>query len=337
MILYIVQAHRDVEQIVSSTTLNYARSNLYLVNLDPCLAGEAGALRSRFTALGLESVHVRVGLPVAWGGISQVHALLDALQFALSLDARWDFIVNLSSDSLLLAPHTAIEEYYSQALARGVRAHIGFFGEGVKFLEFPTLPWGEALAEASPLEPIFLYGKVSALIDSELRILLDDRSTNPLFRWRARASVHVTDMAFKKKLITRRLFPWEARRRSKELRTRLLHGGRAWYTLARSAVEDMFGDTLLDDILHQLENYLCPDELFLQTYLMHSSRFAPEQINHNNQRFRRGDAVNITDAMADEVFSSGAYFARKVNLASCARIAERARAILKADDFLPHG
>ncbi|HEY5049188.1 MAG TPA: beta-1,6-N-acetylglucosaminyltransferase [Rhizomicrobium sp.] len=317
MILYLVQAHRDVEQILAFLEHSSHRGCAYLLNLDPGMRDRAEDLRSQIAARKLESVTVRIGVPVAWGGISQVHAFLDALAFALTMDEPWDHLINLSADSIALAPQAGIESFYANALRNGQRVHLSYFGSGVRLSGFSLLDWGGAEGFDARAEMVDLYRRVPALVDSKVANLIGERSTSPLFRWRHRCGIHVTDLVLEKKLVMRSLLPLEAEYRIRSFGKRLLFGGRAWYTLARSAIEDMLSDPFLGEVVNMLEHFFCPDELFLQTYFMHGDRFKPKEIDRENQRFRRGDAVAIRDEMAEELFASGAFFARKVVLRNC--------------------
>ena len=201
MILYLIQAHRDVEQVMDLLENISRRNNACLLNLDPCLKDRPREINAQVAAREFANVFVRIGTPIAWGGISQVHAFLDAISFALSLDVSWDFLVNLSADSIALAPQPDIEAFYRQARRSGQRVHLSFFGPGVALSGFELLPWGQASGFDIDGEDIQLYRRVPVLIDREVRKLLDDRSTNPLFRWRRRCAVHVSDLILEKKLV----------------------------------------------------------------------------------------------------------------------------------------
>lgn len=323
MIVYLIQAHKNLEQLIVLVAQLSGRNNICLLNLDPRLRSEAGALERTLSLRGLPNIIVRTGAPISWGGISQVYALLDSMAFALSIDARWDFLVNLSGDSLALESQDVIGSFYRSALNDGKQAHLSFFGPGIRVSDFAVLPWGNADSFTIEYTAQKLYGRIEASIQREFLPMFADRIASPLFRWRNRCSLHVTDLVGERKLVIRALTPYEAEYRKTCFQEQRLFGGRAWFTLPRATVETMLGDSFMSEIVHRLEHFFCPDELFLQTYFKHSRRFAPEQISPENQRFRRGDIVKIQDSMLDELFASGTFFARKIDTHKCPLIRDR--------------
>lgn len=322
MILYLVQAHRDIDQIVALVRQLSDGTNFSVVNLDPCLAAQEAEIVQQLSLHGCKRATVRVGASVNWGGVSQIHALLDSVAFCLSLPENWQFFINLSADSVVLAPQEQIREFYSARRREGQTIHVSYFGMSTSVSEFVVEPWGSERFELS-LEPVNLYGRIPAEVSPKIYPMFQTRTASPLFRWKARGSIHVTDLSPERKLIIRPLLPTEATYRKAIFENRRLWGGRAWYTIERSALERITADPLLAETVHILEHFFCPDELFLQTYLGLTSRFKAEEISRSNQRYRNGDSGKIHDGAIDDLFSSGAFFARKISFRDCPRIMER--------------
>ncbi|HEX4160456.1 MAG TPA: beta-1,6-N-acetylglucosaminyltransferase [Rhizomicrobium sp.] len=331
MIFYAIQAHDDVQQLVMLVESIFNESDSYLINLDPNFADQAAAISRSLADKNINNVIVRIGSHLNWGGISQVHATLDVMQYAVSSDIPWRLFINLSGDTLPLVQQSVIHEFYARGLRDGFRAYVSFFGNGAgwKPSNFAMIRLGGERGFACRGKSLRFYGKVPALMEEEARKLCASRETNPIFRTRLRGSLHVSDPMIEKKLIIRRLLPYEAEFRTRALGNRVLYAGRSWYTLERSVIEGLLSDPLTGELVHYLEHFLCPDELFLQTYLMNSNRLAVEKIARDNQWFSRGDSATISDTMEEELFSSGTFYARKVKFTNCPRIYGRVRKMLE--------
>jgi len=322
VILYLVQAHRDIDQIAALVRQISDGKNFSVINLDPCLAGQREEIARQLSLHGCNRVAVRVGVPVNWGGVSQIYALLESVAFCLSLPDEWQFLINLSADSVALVPQEQIREFYSARRREGQRIHLHYFGTSTPVSEFVIEAWGRENFELS-FEATNLYNRIPAEVSQKIRSMFQARTTSPLFRWKSRGSIHVADLFPERKLVIRPLFPTEAAYRKAAFQDRRVWGGRAWYTIERGALERMLGDPLFAETSHLLEHFFCPDELFIQTYLGLTGRFKAKEINRHNQRYRNGDSGKIHDGMIDELFSSRAFFARKISFRDCPRIMER--------------
>lgn len=322
VILYLIQAHRDVEQIVALVHQLSDGKNFCVVNLDPRLRPEKLLIERQLASQSCDRSVVRIGAPINWGGISQVYALLDAMAFALKIDAQWEYFINLSGDSIALAAQGEIRDFYSVAKRNGQYIHLAYFGRSTGVTEFSIVPDDGDTFEFE-LKPFDLYHRVPALVSPEIERLLQSRASSPLFHWKSRGSIHVVDLFPEKQLIIRPLLAIEAAHRKAAFDNRLLWGGRAWFSLERGAVERMLSDPVLAEVYTLLEHFFCPDELFLHTYLGFTNRFKAEEISRQNHWFRNGASGKIHDGMIEDLFARGEFFARKIDLRKCPLINER--------------
>ncbi|WP_374441012.1 beta-1,6-N-acetylglucosaminyltransferase [Stella sp.] len=329
MILYLIQVHHLPEQVDRLIRMLASPDDRFVVNIDPGSNFDPRSLLAAFEGSGIR-VHARYGTPVNWGGISQVYGWLDAFQFALNCADDWRFLVNLSGECLPLAPRQRIADYLQAQQAAGKRVHLSFFGEAASPTLHHLTRFGEDIPMDATCDDIRLYDRIPTLMQRAVAGVFADRSRNPVFNWNLRGSVHVTDLMMARRLVIRRLFPLEARLRTESVRSRPIRGGRAWYMLQRDAVSDILADPYTPELVAGLQNYLCPDELFLQTLVTHASCFRPEEIASDNRRFRHGDPVEIDDSMIGEVLDSDAFFARKVRYDRCPRILDHLRAMSPA-------
>lgn len=321
MILYLIQVHHLPEQVDRLIRMLAAPGDCFVVNIDPGSRFDPRALLAGFDGSGIR-IHARYGTPVNWGGISQVYGWLDAFQFALNCADEWRFLVNLSGECLPLVPSQRIRSYLVQQEAAGKRVHMSFFGDAASPTLHHLARFGEDIPMDATCDDIRLYDRIPTLMQRAVSGIFADRSRNPVFNWNLRGSVHVTDLMMARRLVIRRLVPFEAGLRADSVRRRPLRGGRAWYMLRRDAVADILAEPYTAELVAALQNYLCPDELFLQTLATHAPCFRPEDIASDNRRFRNGDPVEIEDGMISEVMSSDAFFVRKVRYERCPRIIE---------------
>jgi hypothetical protein len=331
MILYTLQVHHRPEQIPALVELLNAAGNAFIINVDPQSSIDRDTLAARLKELGVRRFIVRRGTPVTWAGISQVHGWIDVFEFALRWDQEWKYLINLSGECVPLVPQSSVLSFLEEHSRNGRRAHMWFYTPKLPHDNYHLTSCGEADAADLATNKVTFAERVAALIQADILPLFTDRKTDPIWQWELRGAVHVTDLVLEKKLVFRKLYPFEAAQRRRQTARIPLAGGRAWYLLRRDAVEDIMSDPLLPDVVALLEHYLSSDELFMQTLIRNSAKFKPEQIGQMNAHFKQGDPIWVADSMADQLFSSDAFFVRKVGFERCSAIVARVREIIASD------
>ncbi len=325
MLLYIIQVHQWPEQVRQLIELLDDGSTLYLVNVDPVAKAAFADLPAAMPEEIRRRVTVRVGLPVTWGGISQVHAWLDAYLFAVEHLPAWRFVAILSGSCLPLVSQARVKAFLQDQDAAGVRVHLGWWHWEARGDFFHVMPTGQNnAADVTPAE-LSLSGGLPALIEAELKPVFDDHEQSPIFHAHWRGAVHCTDLVVEKRLIIRRLLPFEASVRRHKMQALPSTGGWIWCILRRDAIEAILADPILPDVLDMLTHFICPDELFLHTIIHNSAQFRAEPIGRRSCHFLQGLATDVGDGQLEELKQSGAFFARKVNYERSPRLLDYVR------------
>ena len=326
MLLYIIQVHQEPEQVRHLVELLDDGSPCYLINVDPAartvfdgfLASLPDGIRQRVT--------VRSGLPVTWGGMSQVHAWLDAYSYAVGHLSGWRFVVILSGSCIPLVPQATVRTFLKDQEDAGVRVHLGWWDWEARGELFHAAPIGQHRdADVAPSE-LSLGGGLPALVEAELRPVFEDRQRSPIFHAHWRGAVHCTDLMLEKRLVIRRLLPAEILARRRKMQAFPSKGGWLWCILRRDAIEAILVDPILPDVLDMLTHFICPDELFLHTIIHNSAAFRDKPIGRRSSHFLQGLATDIGDGHVEELERSGAFFARKVDYARSPRLLDYVKA-----------
>ncbi len=327
MLLYILQVHQAPEQVRQLIDLLDDGSTCYLVNVDPTAATVFDDFLASIPDRTRPRVTVRRGLPVTWGGISQAHAWLDAYSYAVQQIPTWRFVAILSGSCIPLVPQAEIRRFLEDQEAAGVRVHLGWWHWEARGDLFHSVPIGQRdAADVTPVR-LELGGGPPALIEAELKPVFDDHERSPIFHAHWRGAVHCTDSIVEKRLIIRRLLPFEVAIRRQKMQALPSKGGWLWCILRRDALECILTDPILPDVLDMLSHFICPDELFLHTIIHNSARFKDEPIGRKSSHFLQGLATDIGDGHVEELERSGAFFARKVDYDRSPRLLDYARRV----------
>ncbi len=325
MLLYIIQVHQWPEQVRQLIELLDDGTTSYLINVDPAARVAFDDLPALLPERLRGRVTVRLGLPVTWGGISQVHAWLDAYSYAVDHMSGWSFVVILSGSCIPLVSQARVREFLEDQEAAGVRVHLGWWNWEARGDIFHSISIGQRdAADVTPVE-IGLGGGQPALIEAGLKPVFDDHERSPIFHAHWRGAVHCTDLTIEKRLVIRRLLPFEVSARRHKMQALPSKGGWLWCILRRDAIEGILVDPILPDVLDMLTHFICPDELFLHTIIHNSAQFRHEPIGRQSSHFLQGLATDIGDGHVEELQRSGAFFARKVNYERSPRLLDYVR------------
>ena len=335
MILYLIQAHHKPRQISELIGLLDDGSNRFVINIDPAATMSLPDLDAIIDDAIRPRVAIRLGLPVTWGGISQVHAWLDAYSFAVNHVGGWEYLVTLSGSCVPLVRQSVIKTCLQQRSEIGERVHVGWWHWEARGDMFYTSPIGRRRPADMRAETISLNPGVGTTIQAGLRPIFDDGQTSPIHHAHLRGAIHCTDLTLSKNLVIRDLLPFEMTVRRQKMQKLPVKGGWLWCILRRDAVEDILVDPILPDVIDLLQNFICPDELFLHTLLHNSMRFRREPIGRQSRHFRDGRPSTITDQDREEVMGSGRFFARKVDYDACPELMLQIRTMTAEQRFEP--
>lgn len=116
-IAYFILVHRLPEQFKRLFRSIYDADNQYLIHLDKksdpvTVSNVRSFLEDYANAYILESENV------VWGGYSMVQAELNGMQYLLSVNAQWDYFINLSGQDFPLQPQDHIRDFLGKNRGR---------------------------------------------------------------------------------------------------------------------------------------------------------------------------------------------------------------------------
>lgn len=112
-IAYFILVHRLPQQFKKLFEAIYDTDNIYLIHLDKKAGAETNNEVRSFLA-GYANVHILERSNVAWGGYSMVQAELNGMKHLLSINADWDFFINLSGQDFPLRTQDEIRTFLSK-------------------------------------------------------------------------------------------------------------------------------------------------------------------------------------------------------------------------------
>ena len=332
MILYLIQAHHKPDQLGELIGLLDDGLNRFVVNIDPASERSRQALELAIDEAVRPRVVIRHGLPVTWGGISQVHAWLDAYSFAVNHVGGWEYLIILSGSCVPLVHQAVIKRHLEHRHEAGERVHLGWWHWEARGGMFHTSPIGRRNAPDMRMTTTSLNPGIRTTMQEKLVPIFTDGGTSPIHHAQLRGAIHCTDLLLEKHLVVRDLLPSEVTVRRQKMQQLPVKGGWLWCLLKRDAVEDILVDPILPDVVDLLQNFICPDELFLHTLIHNSERFRRESIGRQSSHYRDGLPTTITDQHVEEVMDSGRFFARKVDYAACPKLMLRIQGRIRDQD-----
>ncbi|MDR6546572.1 hypothetical protein J2810_002631 [Chryseobacterium rhizosphaerae] len=112
-IAYLILVHRLPNQFKKLFKAIYDSTNFYLIHIDKKANQEIGKDVKDFLKQ-YPNVHILNSENVIWGGYSMVQAELDGIKYLLSMDAKWDYFINLSGQDYPLKSQKIIKEFLSK-------------------------------------------------------------------------------------------------------------------------------------------------------------------------------------------------------------------------------
>lgn len=112
-IAYLILVHRLPDQFKKLFTAIYESTNFYLIHIDKKASQEIGENVRDFLK-SYSNVHILDSENVVWGGYSMVQAELDGMKYLLSMNAQWDYFINLSGQDYPLKSQKIIREFLSK-------------------------------------------------------------------------------------------------------------------------------------------------------------------------------------------------------------------------------
>ena len=317
MILYIIQAHENPPQVLKLISLLDDGEDMFLVNVDAtAFAGFSAAAAAAMPASMRPRVIVRCGMPVTWGGFSQVLGWLDAYRFALRDAGDWEFAVLLSGACLPLRGPGRIRRHLAEGHRNGLRVHCCRWD------------WERSAVEAGPpvdeaqdwgalgYERHSLLGRVDTDIRGDVFGFVTDVGTTPAYHQTSRGEIVCQDMLSEKRLVIRGLSPGEYRRRNALMSRFPVRGGWMWAAFERSAMIELLEDRNGDEILEMLSTFLCPDEMVLPTLLRSSATIREDEVADRNLHLDLGFPADLSADDLERIEAADALFCRKVDYAA---------------------
>ena len=112
-IAYLILVHRLPDQFKKLFKAIYEPTNFYLIHIDKKASQEIGEEVKRFLK-SYPNVHILDSENVVWGGYSMVQAELDGMKYLLSMNAKWDYFINLSGQDFPLRSQKIIKTFLSE-------------------------------------------------------------------------------------------------------------------------------------------------------------------------------------------------------------------------------
>jgi len=313
VILYIVQVHKDISQIIRLISLLDDEENSFLVNVDPSSYNDMKGMEIYFPAALRRRLHIRRGLPVTWGGFSQIVSWLDAYRYALECITEWNFVVLMSGACIPFASQTVIKTRILAENEKGIRVHHCNWGWKISHSDMRMLQYAHISEKEFSYSRISLFDRVDAHIEKDLVNFVTDRDQSPVYHAHRRGDVFCNDQLHEKKLTIRSLLPHEVERRTYLMSRFPVSGGWMWSTFRKDALIDLMEDPNLHEITEMISTFICSDELFIPTILNSSSRISEDEISRCNFYFADGCPHDLTIDHLDQIRSSNALFGRKID------------------------
>lgn len=112
-IAYLILVHRLPNQFKKLFKAIYDSTNFYLIHIDKKANPEIGEDIKTFLKQ-YPNVHILDNENVIWGGYSMVQTELDGMKYLLSMNAKWDYFINLSGQDYPLKSQKIIKEFLSK-------------------------------------------------------------------------------------------------------------------------------------------------------------------------------------------------------------------------------
>lgn len=249
---------------------------------------------------------VSLSRPVIWCGPSQMLAMLDSIRAALEVEG-WDFLINLSADSMMLRGHDELRGRLRDRHQAGARALISHWG--------PLRRDFTALGETEPaaLDEHQVVGRDPIRTTARLAELFGSFETTPV-RWpEKRFALDCAESHAPKMLTVTPASPERFADRARFYGSSGLYVSRAFYALHRDlcrTIADKYAAG--DPVIAMFAGSFQPDESFLPSFLFHAIDGFAAICAPNDIHYRGGARSSLDEEHAEAIRASGAFFARKL-------------------------
>lgn len=313
MIAYLIQCHSNLSHIPRLVRWLWKPENTYLISVNP-RSGIQRDLEQAFS--DHPNVFVVNSPAVTWGGESLLSATICGLEDLLSLSDKWNYVFNLSESCCPLKSQAEILEKLEANASAGRRDFISSFGP------IARRDWSMLRAHGQYEEMLSLRPDTSFMCDTALHTPFSNVQTSPVLDYETRASLHASER-LPGTVICRPLYKNESVAREEFFRKHPLYLGRLWFCLCRETADWVARSSFSTNAFEIMRSTFIPEEAFLQTVLRSESSARPQSAIGPADEFwfQSGGPSQIGDAMLDELRTSGASFARKLNVEASPRIA----------------
>ncbi|MGF1275940.1 beta-1,6-N-acetylglucosaminyltransferase [Acetobacter pasteurianus] len=192
VILYIIQVHTDLPQVIKLISLLDDGQNKFLINVDPTFYDDIQGCEVYFPCQTRERITVRRGLPITWGGASQMCAWVDAYRHAMLIDG-WEFAVMLSGSCVPLVPQHVIRNHLHADNERGVRVHCFRWDWEISSSNFYSVPIENPASMLADCVETSIGGRIPALICRDLLDFIQNDNSSPILHAHRRGEIVCID------------------------------------------------------------------------------------------------------------------------------------------------
>lgn len=257
--------------------------------------------------------------PVTWGGYSQVRAMRQQILKALADDFDWTYLVNLSGADIPLKSAQTIVDELAVSNSNEVDAYLNIYDNSPAFHDFDI--WErECRPRSSEVQDIMYNGRVKIRASHDALKLMYDSRYDPVMNYKTRPLFHCYNSMIEKVMIVAEPSEIEKKHRT-DFRNKFgLYSGRSWFILSRRFASLMVQDAFHDELLRYLENILCCDEAYLQTWVQNRAQALGLNVVDSNRRYMEAAPSDLTDSDLPALQASDALFARKFSIAQAPAI-----------------
>ncbi len=330
MIAYMIQCHDNFSQIVKLLSWLYHKDDIFIISIDA-----NSKIDGIDCALEMENVFLAPRHPITWGGMSIVQATFSSIRMALDYSG-WEYFINLGALDIPLINRVDLIKELKKYAAENVFNFISDFGP----IEFTPQIWrGPSNSAYVKSTYITISAPGGAVIElrgqtSILQIPGDKGHGGflPVVTPSLRTAFNVSEGAGGKCLSCRPLYVFESEARSDFLKAYPYRFGRQWVVLHREICEAALFSATAHAIYAFLGETFIPDEAFFQTFFNAlNGRGTKAGLERNNRRYNFGAPERIHDGNFGAVRSSGAWFARKLDIPNSHKAIAETDSLMKSN------
>jgi hypothetical protein len=312
MICYLIQCHKDADQVAWLVSVLAEPGNVFVLSVD---GPEAYFQQVSGMFAGREDVLVIRSQPVVWCGASQVVALLDGIRQAVG-QFNWDFLINLSGQCFPLQPQSVIKQFLSDSVKRGQYLFISIFRPRQTV---PIVSRGGSTVTSAIEMRLFQSKGTFCRIQADLTPYFRNWNVSPVMKPFLRPAMWMGEDTATRTLYLRPLYEYEARFRMAMLKQWPHYCGRTWFMSHRSFLEWVASSPRTDELFNLFSTVFEPDESFIQTLAMSEPKWAAG-IVRKSYRLNEGRPESISDASRDSLINQESFFGRKMDFSKSTQL-----------------